>query len=538
MLILTLLPANAFNHHDDYYKYFPRLFQMLQSGKLGGTPFDYVGIDSLGAHPFLQSFIVAHFPLQYVNGFDAVFCFLLAGMLLNDIGRRAELSWFLRSIAIVAFLFINPQYVNISALYSGSLMILALIYSSLLFNACIVRDDKREILWASISFALIASILLALKHTMAPFAVSYFIVFFMLQILISRHRKSMVLVSGITASAVVLSIAPWVWSVYDKIGTFLQKFIQKINTGLLPRADRDVSPGFTSELKQLFSSQQLFDGGTAIDYSFIVICAMVVAVFAGYLLVRKRDKADAGNLIILMSAGISLPIVYLINGYFARTFYVGIRYTCPLIIAAFPAVMLLFAGKSTFSRPGSTDRKKIKANHLSVLLILCISIGLFMNGWFGRLNQLMEFRSMLSYPINKGYIAYNKYSLSQFAQESVKSMQNKAEEKAIILAWFEYPFLLDYKRNRIFTIGSPSIIPDIGSLTLNDLKDPDMLITYLRNLDIRYVIFGYGETQKAPYGGTFELEQGLKALQRKHHIVYDDGRRMMIDITVVNSPEL
>jgi hypothetical protein len=36
---MALLPAGVFNHHDDFYKYLPRIVQMLHTGTLGGNPF-------------------------------------------------------------------------------------------------------------------------------------------------------------------------------------------------------------------------------------------------------------------------------------------------------------------------------------------------------------------------------------------------------------------------------------------------------------------------------------------------------------------
>jgi len=107
-------------------------------------------------------------------------------------------------------------------------------------------------------------------------------------------------------------------------------------------------------------------------------------------------------------------------------------------------------------------------------------------------------------------------------------MQKRAEEKAVIWAWFEAPFHLNFKRNKIFTLGSPGIIKDIGGFTIEDLADGQLLSDFFKKIGVQYVIWGYNETPKAPYGGTFELTQGLKALMATNNIIYDDGRRVMI----------
>lgn len=526
-LIITILPTNAFNHHDDLYKYLPRLFRMLQSGKLGGTPFDFVGIDTLGAHPFLQSFVAVHSPLQYLNGFDAVFCFLLSGILLNDIGRKAELPWFLRVGAIIGFMVINPQYVNISALYSGSLMILALIYASLLLNDCLENVEMKEMFWASIPFAFILTTLVALKITFVPFAASYSILFFTLLVLLTKQRKKIVSIGSISAAVTGLLLSPWLWSVYEKVVFIYQRIIIKISHGSEPQAQSVIKP---SVLGDLFSAKKLFYGGHTSDYSFIVLCALAAALWAGYLLVKRKGTVNKGNLIVVITAGVSLTFAYLVNGYFARAFDVGIRYSCPIIIAIFPAIVLLFEGGSKLKQ-STFISDKIRVKQFAVWVTLGVSIGFFLTGWYGRINQLTELRTMISYPINQKYVSYISKVLSDDTQESVVSMQEKTKEGTTILVWSEAAFLLDFERNNIFTVGSPGTIAQISDLTTNDLADADILSSFLKSIGVRYVMWGYKETPKAQYKGTPELQKGLEALSKKSKIVFNDGKRAILDIS-------
>ena len=109
-------------------------------------------------------------------------------------------------------------------------------------------------------------------------------------------------------------------------------------------------------------------------------------------------------------------------------------------------------------------------------------------------------------------------------------MQKRTAEKTTILAWFETPFLLDFKRNRVFTVGSPGIIMNTGGFTANNLADADLLRSYLRNIGVRYVIWGYNGMPKASYTGTPELTRGLKDLSEQKQVLYDDGRRVVLDI--------
>jgi len=272
----------------------------------------------------------------------------------------------------------------------------------------------------------------------------------------------------------------------------------------------------------------LFYGGYASDYTFIVLCILAAALWAGYLLIKKKETANNGSFIVVISAGISVLIAYLVNGYFARTFAVGIRYSCPIIIAAFPAILLLFTGRSEIKQTEFFSNK-IKAKQFAVLVALGVCIGFFLTGWYGRINQLFDLRTMLSYPIKERYINYINHVLSDDEQKTVLSMQEKTKENTTILAWSDASVHLNFERNSIFTVGSPGIIMRTGDLTKKDLADVDMLSSFLRSVGVRYVMWGYGEAPKAPYKGTSELQQGLEALSKKKRVIHYDGKGMIID---------
>jgi hypothetical protein len=122
--VKTQLPPKVFNWHDDFEKYFAHPVRMLQTGTLFGSPLNALGSETLGGQTLLHGFILNHFPIQYINGADAVFglflCLLLSA---SSLGLRpVYLPMFLLSPLVVFF--INPQYVNVSALYMGSAFIM------------------------------------------------------------------------------------------------------------------------------------------------------------------------------------------------------------------------------------------------------------------------------------------------------------------------------------------------------------------------------------------------------------------------------
>jgi hypothetical protein len=447
-------------------------------------------------------------------------------MLLDDLGRRANLHWFLRSCAMLAFIIINPQYVNISALYSGSLMILALIYASLLFCESLNKAGQQEIIKASIPFTLIAATLVSLKQTFAPYAVSYCIIFFIVLFIACKQRRRTAMVAGISAAMTVIMLAPWIFSVSDKILIFYHKFSSKI--GL-----ESVAPAQSSRdsiFSDLFSAKKLFYGGYTYDFTFAVLCSLALAFLAIYWLLKKKGQAHQEYMLVLIPAGISLFIAYIANAHFARAFDVGIRYSAPLIIAGFPSAAILFAAGQKHKQSVSFINQT-GGRQLITITLLIICIGMFARGTGVRLNILVNTGTMLSFPIDDKYIQYNQVIMSNDERQAVLSIQNLSAADSTILAWFEAPFHLDFARNNIFTLSAPEIVKESAGFKKNDLEDPVLLKRFLRNSGIRYVLWGYAEVPKARYPFTFELENGLEALARQSPILFNDGRRVMFELS-------
>jgi hypothetical protein len=431
-------------------------------------------------------------------------------------------------------------------------MIFALIYSCLLLLKDLENPETKDIFGAAIIFAFFSATLMALKYTFIPFAVSFISLFFLLLLLFSKKRKKIASIATISASMTGIIIAPWLWSVYDKIIYFFTINLHKLDailmrtrpeiispektypgTSVLPGSP-SVSPESPSVLSDLFSTKELFYGGNASDYSFIVLCTLGAALWASSFLITKRDNIKIGNLIIVTSLGISVPFAYLVSGFFADDFGVGIRYSCPVIIAAFPALVLLFSGNSgSIQNPSSSHEFKIRQG--AVVIVTGICIVLFLPGWNARFNQLYTFRTMLAYPGGKdnSYLAYQRKILSETEQESVLSMQDTTEKKSAVFAWFESAFYLNFERNTVFVISAPDFLRRASKLTYSDFADGEKLGNYLRSVGIRYVIWGYRDhAPKQNNTGSPELAEGIFALTKKSQVIYNDGRRVVLDINV------
>ena len=77
----TQLSPDVFNPHDDFEKYFAFPVRMLQTGTLSGSTLNALGSETLGAGAVLHAVVLNHFPVQYINGVDAVFGLFLCLLL-------------------------------------------------------------------------------------------------------------------------------------------------------------------------------------------------------------------------------------------------------------------------------------------------------------------------------------------------------------------------------------------------------------------------------------------------------------------------
>jgi hypothetical protein len=112
-----------------------RPVRMLETGTVFGSPLSAMGMQTLGAQAFLDGFAVAFFPIQYINGVDAVFGLFLCLILASQITQHRLMTM----VCMLSVIYINPQHVNISTLYCGSALIMAIACETVLrrWDCCV-----------------------------------------------------------------------------------------------------------------------------------------------------------------------------------------------------------------------------------------------------------------------------------------------------------------------------------------------------------------------------------------------------------------
>lgn len=274
-VILTQVPPRAYNFHDDFQKYFAHPVRMLETGTVFGSPLNDIGLDTLGGQAFLDGFSVAFFPIQYINGVDAALALFLCMMLACE---------FKSILATLSVFVINPQYVNISALYTGSFLMMGA-----------VMEESPAIL------GLFYAALIALKST--------FVLFVAVHWLVRRNLRSV----AFTA----LFLAPWIL-------LHAPHYVQFLHAAA-PIADHGVCP---LESFNIFSIAPLDYGGTPLAYTGLMISVAI----CGAILWKTKHATAAACLAMLAAY---LIMVY-VTGPRNAGYDQAIRYFAPFAVAIAP----------------------------------------------------------------------------------------------------------------------------------------------------------------------------------------------------------
>ncbi len=548
-VIATLMPTAAFNFHDDFHIYLVSPVRMLQTGTLGGGPFELVGVAYLGTQSFLQSFILSRFAPEYINGFDFIFCFLVAGLLINDIGRKVDVHWLYRTLAILAFVFINPQYVNISALYSGALFILGLIYSTFLLADTLDARDMRFPVLSGIATGLFVASLISLKATFIPFTLLYSAMLLFGLMLMERNRKRVAAIGGVSAGTACVVLVPWIvisFNTYGKasVGVFEQLMRKSAQSG-----DAVVNWGRLTDF--FFSRAELFFGASLLDYNFTIVTILAAGLISIYLLPRNSGRPGSRHLVVGLCAFTAATVTYLINAYLFSLDLADVeelvRYFAPVIIAVVPASTLV-VGRLFWVSPSTPPGGVGPTWRLAIMFVACqgMVLGLFMESLLDRAARARDYRTSLSFPLaqSEDYLAYNRFALSDEPRDRFLKIQSVTDQGETILAWVSMPFHLDFDRNSILTMEWPGLV--VGEAEKPFDGDPEEFRKFLKRFGIRYVMWqfkGYGMRSERPLRGPLQprarrqearmylnLMDVMRSLAGKSKVVYKDNRFVLLDI--------
>lgn len=476
--IATQLPPRIYNFHDDFQKYFAYPVRMVETGTVFGSPLSAMGLQSMGAQAFLHGFVVAFFPIQYINGVDAVFGLLLCLALAARLSR----GW-VALAAVLSVYFINPQYVNISTLYLGSALMMAM-----------AAESFEEMPSAAI-LGLFAAALIPMKVIYLVFAVV-----FVLAIALTRSKGlGWILRLGLAAG---LFLAPWVL-VHAPNYLFALKHHQKLEP--TPAAPE---PGDTDAIN-LFSFEPLEYGATAVNYT---------ALLAGIVICGVRCRRSPGVIACSATAGITFILFVYVLGPMNYGYNHALRYFVPVVIALTPAVL------------AAADCVHPKW----ALALVIVPAAAFLPSLWTRTVEAVTLHTVASYSwlvVDPDYVAYNHRILDGTEKHEIQAVQKRVPPGEPILALINTPFYLNYRRNKIFDIDTAGIaVPWARMPEARYLMWDYGGFATLTPEDYQSQTSNTGANERRDSALTVEFIHSLNEMVSKGQVVYDDGEVKLVKL--------
>jgi hypothetical protein len=517
-VVWTQLPPKAYNIHDDYQKYLAHAVRMIETGTVYGSPLSAVGSETLGGQAFMQGFIVAFFPISYINGFDAVFAMFLCLMLASEFTGWHPRLLLMTMIAMLSVVVINPQYVNISTLYSGSALVMAL---------ATMISDPREIqehgsIAKPVVIGLLCAALIALKTTFALFV----IVLLLFLAVVLGVRWS---VRTLLYFAAFLS--PWMLLHASRYLAALRGFRGTV-----------FGNGFGANAHLNFFSFDRLDYGSSIASYTMLMAAIGISALVAWWAAGKQDRLEASParlMAVVCGAGIATYFILLVGGTPEFGSALAVRYYVPIAIGLAPAAFGLAARYVLESR-------ELRLPNLAATLPIVVAVLpllVFLPSLRDRVLQAKTSGSVLAFSWladDRTYLEYNQQMLQGSAREKVAAMLGMVPAGETVIAWIDMPFYLDYARNRIID-AEPA-----GLSTRWAIVPP-----------ARYVIWeykGYATRSEADLVAQTRADGSVDAMDRLHatrtleflqrvrawtaqgQLLYDDGERKVVRLA--DSPDL
>jgi hypothetical protein len=510
----TQLSPKAFNWHDDFEKYFAHPARMLQTGTLFGSPLSTLGSSTLGGQAVLHGIVLNHFPIFYINGVDAVFGLLLCLLLAVSMVPLRAIFLPISLISLHIVFFIDPQYVNVSALYIGS----ALMMASILLSADIQEHEGKKVgnLPPPILTGLIYAALIALKSTFVVFPLFHLSSSIIALKLFGVDFRRLFRWSLSTVGLTFLFLLPW----------FLLYFPHYMHaTAVQSPCSTTIAP---EKYPNLLSFTPLFYGTSFAQYTFIGI-AIIFSVL-GIVLRNRGENIHSRRVVLagLAASGFTIVAAYLLIIYLSPLlsgYSTGLRYTIPFLIAGAPIILSLVYLWAIMDKSFGF---KLSFAATALLLGALILVN-FSKSLTDRIHQARESGSILAFSslvTNREYIRYNEEVIHGDTKLRIAAAQKQIPQNQAAVVLINEPFYLDYKRNVIFDVDPAG--------TANPwayMPDSDYFMVEYSGLAIRVSFNNWLRSTQYPARNERSIAEkyiafleSLQKIRRNADVLYNDGR--------------
>jgi hypothetical protein len=336
------------------------------------------------------------------------------------------------AVAIVALLAIDPFYVNVSALYLGSALMIAAV---LLTNPA---GDDALAARSPLAIGAVYAALVALKPTFLLFVALHAACVFAGSAFSGRNfRAALAWLASACAVAAIL-LAPWI----------LVHLHHYLSMGT-PSGSREMAHQAVS----LAGTLPLANGFTGLGaYSLLVIA--MAALVAAAIVLGPAPRRSFATLVGVSAALVGIAAYPLMLFVFPRV--VGyadadpdaVRYYIPVAIGVFPIALCVASRRILEGDTRLSPRERLG---------LCLFLGVFaLAGFSGsaavRFRDAAKYHTLLPYPAAHDPILASamQRALGADKQAQVQALQDKIPEGASLVAWIYTPYFLDYSRNRIY----------------------------------------------------------------------------------------
>jgi hypothetical protein len=206
----------------------------------------------------------------------------------------------------------------------------------------------------------------------------------------------------------------------------------------------------------LFSTEALGYGATFANYTALLGLAILAALWASVAMTRKaapqQIRGSLGVIAGAITAVLSFAILVVVMAPSLAGVATDLRYEVPFLLGIVPTIVVL-----AISMPLSWS----KPARLGIPLIAAAATAIaFVPSAIERYAQAMKYRQILAFSLpaqTQTYINYNRYALSQAAEDEIRSLQSKIPAGEPLAAWISQPFHLDFQRNQIFDVDQAGL---------------------------------------------------------------------------------
>ncbi len=494
LVVVTMLhayasfPSGAFNHHDDFYKYLPRLAQITQSGSLPGTPFNGVGSTGLAVQAYMQAYFVAFTGLGHANGFDFVFCFLLGGLLLDRFAVERSVHIYVRIGLMLSYVVLHPMYANITPVYVSIVLFLGIAYFGYRYLASIESGNSGDEInhWLLAVICAMGSLAVAFKFTNAAWVVLLF-GFAGVWAAIKLTGRDLVKAISFAIPAAILPFLAWFLLALGNLVQLEDRVVDTAETSVIastPQATAPTAgpPTFMEQLgHNIAANMQIPYGGRLVEYVGIVLTTLLAAALLFFFTRTRVDRRYGLLMVLTCYASFTIYIVAFpgmgINDW--------LRYNMAALLAPYWVVMILLAARDADFVP-----ERLRFRYLALVPVLAwptiSQAGLFVEKTTLQVNDRIV-AIMPVFRFTKGNALFlSNDVLHPIRQENTRNFQNLMTEGASILTFFESAHQLDYARNRILTLEN--LRPFAPLTTLDHEGKKAWMKAYLEKHEIDYIV--------------------------------------------------